>query len=307
MEMQNEGRPILVYGATGAQGGPVARALLQAGHRVRVLVRDGQKAEALRQAGAEIAIGDLSDRGSLLAANEGVAAVFLHLPIVPDELYAPFGENAVTAAELAHVPYMVFSTSGPTPDRETPLGQIEGKRAMVDRIRRGSVPTAILKPTVFTQNLIAPWSLPALVNDGVLAYPHPEDMLTSWITHEDVAAAVAAIITRPELAGQTFHLGGPEALRGNELAARFSAALERPVQYVGIAPDDFAASLRPVMGDAANEVGNVYRWMTAEGRGELLVENMDVTARQLGYTPTPLADWLRSVQWSTPAEVSQGR
>src|SRR4051794_3929282 len=70
---------ILVLGATGAQGGSVARALLSRGRfDVRVLTRkpDSPAAQQLRALGAEIVQGDLDDRASLQRALEGVYGVF---------------------------------------------------------------------------------------------------------------------------------------------------------------------------------------------------------------------------------------
>ena len=70
---------ILVTGATGNQGGAIARHLLERGKfKVRVLVRDQNKpaAQALKQAGAELVTGDFDDRASLDVALEGVYGVF---------------------------------------------------------------------------------------------------------------------------------------------------------------------------------------------------------------------------------------
>ena len=71
-------RPIVVAGATGKQGGAVARHLLAGGHRVRALTRDPSKppARALADAGAEVVRADLEDPGSLDAALEGSAGLF---------------------------------------------------------------------------------------------------------------------------------------------------------------------------------------------------------------------------------------
>jgi uncharacterized protein YbjT (DUF2867 family) len=63
---QNIERLILVFGATGSQGGAVARRLLDRGFRVRALTRDPQKpeAQALAEQGAEVVQGDMDDRSS---------------------------------------------------------------------------------------------------------------------------------------------------------------------------------------------------------------------------------------------------
>ena len=69
---------ILSYGATGSQGFPVARKLLEAGHTVRVLTRDPKRVQGLD--GAEVFEGDMTDRDSLAEASAGLEGVFLHIP-----------------------------------------------------------------------------------------------------------------------------------------------------------------------------------------------------------------------------------
>lgn len=70
---------ILVTGATGAQGGSVARHLLQTGNfRVKALTRnpDAEKAQWLKEMGAELVQGNMADRDSLESAMEGCFGVF---------------------------------------------------------------------------------------------------------------------------------------------------------------------------------------------------------------------------------------
>jgi len=76
-----DGRPVLVIGATGHQGGAAARHLLAAGWSVRALVRDGgaPAAQALRAAGATLAVGDLDEPRTIRAAlDEGVSVIAAH-------------------------------------------------------------------------------------------------------------------------------------------------------------------------------------------------------------------------------------
>ena len=69
---------VLVTGATGQQGGAVARQLLSRGHKVRALTRkpQGEAAKALAGMGAEVVPGDLDDVGSLEKALRGAWGVF---------------------------------------------------------------------------------------------------------------------------------------------------------------------------------------------------------------------------------------
>jgi uncharacterized protein YbjT (DUF2867 family) len=72
-------RNVLVTGATGQQGGAVARALLSRGHRVKALTRkpDSEAARRLASAGAVVEAGDLGDAASVMKAAGGVDTLFL--------------------------------------------------------------------------------------------------------------------------------------------------------------------------------------------------------------------------------------
>ena len=72
------GAVILVTGATGQQGGAVARELLAAGHKVRAMTRnpDSEAAKALADLGAEVVRGDLNDTASLERALKGAWGAF---------------------------------------------------------------------------------------------------------------------------------------------------------------------------------------------------------------------------------------
>src|SRR5690554_4750799 len=99
---------VLVTGATGQQGGAVARALIKKGHKVRALTRkpDSQRALAVKQQGAELAIGNFDDRDSLVKAMKGVDAVFIMgTPFEAGmETETRQGIAAVDAAKAANVP-----------------------------------------------------------------------------------------------------------------------------------------------------------------------------------------------------------
>ena len=73
-----QGMTCFVTGATGAVGRPAVRRLLEAGHQVRGVARDDEKAAALRAAGAEPVVVDLFDRDGLVDAVDGVEAI-VHL------------------------------------------------------------------------------------------------------------------------------------------------------------------------------------------------------------------------------------
>ena len=88
---------VLITGATGFLGGALARRLLVAGSRVRVLARSAGKARELAELGAEVVIGDITDQGAVRAAVDGARTVY--------HLAGPLLVPGVPAAEYhrAHV------------------------------------------------------------------------------------------------------------------------------------------------------------------------------------------------------------
>src|SRR4030095_3098169 len=100
---------IAVTGATGQQGGAVARKLLPDGGKVRALTRDLNKpaAQALAQAGAELVPGDMDSQSELEAAFQGAYGVFsvqnFWLPNVGFEGEIVQGKNVADAAKAAGI------------------------------------------------------------------------------------------------------------------------------------------------------------------------------------------------------------
>lgn len=76
-------KPIAVFGATGAQGGPVVEALFDRGRPVRAIARTPSKLQPLADRGAEIFALDLADAEALKKALTGVGGAFVHLPFLP--------------------------------------------------------------------------------------------------------------------------------------------------------------------------------------------------------------------------------
>src|SRR5262245_20620256 len=121
--MQNaEGNmDVLVAGATGRLGGPLADSLMKRGHRVRALTRNpgAAAADRLRRRGAHIVAGDLDDPPSLRHAAAGADTVFVLS--TPHRGTGPAAEarQAITladAAVAAGAGYLVYaSAAGPVP------------------------------------------------------------------------------------------------------------------------------------------------------------------------------------------------
>jgi uncharacterized protein YbjT (DUF2867 family) len=225
----NSPTPILVTGATGQQGGAVARLLLARGRQVRALTRraDSPAASELRSRGAELAIGDFDDRASLERAMRGVDAVYL--------MATPFGggieaevRQGTTAADVAAalgVRHLVYSSVSDA-DRQTGIPHFDSKYAIEQHIQRHGIPYTIIAPAYFMENL----DLQA-VGAGRLAMPLPASRRLQQSAVDDIAGFAALALERREpFLGQRFNIASDE-LTGREMAEILSRVTGRAVQY----------------------------------------------------------------------------
>ena len=295
---------VLTFGATGVQGGPVARRLLEEGHDVRALVRHPAQAALLSDAGVELKVGDLGDRDSLDAASRGADAVFLHVPLVFDmETGLAYARNAVDAARGAGAELLVLNISGITLAEDSGCLHLDVKRGIEAYCRESGLPTIILRPSVYME-VLQEADVRSGIVDGTLAYPLPTGHRVSWLAVEDIAAIAVAAIERPELAGSAFEIGGPEPLNGDQLAAKFSVALERPISYQAIRGRDFSELLRSTLGDQVGGViGDHFVYLESGSPDYLAIEDAEATAAEFGVELTRVEDWAASRDW-TPAPAA---
>ncbi|ASC71609.1 putative NAD-dependent epimerase [Halomicronema hongdechloris C2206] len=283
---------VLVYGATGVQGGPVVSQLLKAGFTVRLLVRDRHKAEFWQQAGAELAFGDLGDHPSLEKANRDVDRVFLQLPLEFTETVFEYGRNAIEAAQEAGVELLVFNTSVLVPEAKTGVKALDLKHDVECYLRESGLPYIILRPTFYMENLAAPWSIPSIMQQGTVAYPMPSDFCASWISVEDMAAYVVQALKNPELADSVFNIGGPEVLAAEDIAKKFAHALNRQIDYYPIPLNQFEEQINAVIGEpVGTEITALYRWFVTQPQSPAAL-NLDSVLQKLPVQLTPMKDWI---------------
>lgn len=213
--IQPEFRPVLVTGATGKQGGAVARALLTAGTPVWALVRDlhAEGAKTLEALGASLTLGDLNDPASLLSAATGVRSVFSVQTPDMDDLAADSekirGKNLVEAALAAGVSQFVHtSVSGAGEYHRNAAGWKEGRwdehywesKAFIDELVRtaGFRYWTVIKPAFFMENFIRPSFLFANWVEDRFFTALAADTWLPVVAVQDIGAAGAAIINDPE-------------------------------------------------------------------------------------------------------------
>lgn len=289
---------VLVYGATGTQGGPVARRLLERGDQVRVVVRNPERAHDLQRAGAEVVTGDLADGTGLKEASTDVDAVFVSISasIAPRDI-PRYAEQALRAAVTADVGHLVMTTSSVVPPTATGIAAPDARVRLLQTIREVAPATVVLRPTLLLDNFSG--GLRAALDGGVVPQGIPADVPVAYLSTDDQAAYAIAALERPHLAGELLPIAGPDAVTGPTLAAVFSHTLGRHLTYVPMTAEEVRQNLS-FLGDVVSRaVAEMYAWEGTHGTDQL-APDLSRTRDALGVTGTPVAHWAATAL--TPVE-----
>ncbi|MBD3884936.1 NmrA/HSCARG family protein [Phormidium tenue FACHB-886] len=295
----NAERLILVTGATGNQGSAIARHLLQRGNfKVRALVRDPNKpaAQALQQAGAELAVGDLNDCTSLDRALQGAYGVF-SLQIFQDGLDTEIrqGKAVADAASSAGIQHFVYSSVG-SAERNTGVPHFDSKSQVEEYIRalakplpgRSELPYTIMRPVFFFYNYNM---MRSMVETGTLFQPLSPETKLQQLSEEDYGEMVAEVFDRPaDFMNREIELASVE-MTMPEIAAAFSRVLGKTVQYQQIPFEAFEQQI-------GEELTIMYRWFENVGYAADLAQlQHDFSA------PTDFESYLRDHGWQNQSEA----
>ncbi|WP_280273730.1 NmrA family NAD(P)-binding protein [Nocardia wallacei] len=248
---------VLVTGATGRQGGAVARALLADGVAVRALVRDPDsgRARAVADLGATLVRGDLGDPDSLRAALEGARGVFsVQMPDMADLMgdaevrYGRALAEAARAAGVSHLVHTSVSGAGRDPreiDEErwgAHMGHYWRSKAAVEQVVReaGFRYWTILRPSTFMENFVRPSFYFAGGDSDRLLVAVDPDTPQPFVAVDDIGAAAAAAFADPaRFHGVELELAG-ERLTFRTAAKLLSEALGTTIELPD-SPEDAAA------------------------------------------------------------------
>jgi uncharacterized protein YbjT (DUF2867 family) len=273
---------ILVFGATGTTGGEVARQLIQAGQKPRLLVRNPSKAHTF-EGKAEIVQGDLDRPESLATAMKGVDKVYLvSAPTTDPEIEG----NAIDAAKKAGVEHVVkLSVFG----ADAPYEMFSRWHAQSEaRLRESGLAWTMLRPQHFMSNALQ-WA-ETIRSQGAFYQPTGEGRWAA-IDPADIGAAAVMALTKPGHEGQAYTLSGPESLSAAQYAAKLSAAIGKPVKFVDVPPEATRGGLSksglpPVLVDALLEL------LAATKAGKLDVVT-DGVFKATGRKAATFDDWAR--------------
>lgn len=301
---------ITIFGATGAQGGGLAHAILQdknSDFAVRAVTRDvnSDKAKELAQLGAEVVAADIDDRQSVENALRGAYGAFFvtffwaHFSPEKEKAEAAIFVEAAKKADLKHVIWSTLEDVReyvPLNDQRMPTlhGQykvphFDGKGESDKLFIEAGIPTTFLLASFYWDNFIYFGSGPKRGEDGKLALTLPiGNAKMAGIAAEDIGKCAYGIFKKgTEMVGKRIGIAG-EQLTGTELADGLSKALGEQVVYNKVPAEVYRGFGFP----GADDLGNMFQFY------DEFEKELNKT-RDVGMSKQLNPDLLNFEQWLT--------
>ncbi|MBS1516501.1 MAG: NmrA/HSCARG family protein [Bacteroidetes bacterium] len=258
--MDKTNKKILVTGATGQQGGAVAKYLLKNGWEVSALVRDPEKdaSKKLQSEGATLVKGDMSSAEDLKKAMEGIYGVFSVQNFwehgYDGELTQ--GKNLIDAAKNAGVKHFVYSSVGGA-ERKTGLPHFEVKYVLEEYLEKQGVPNTVLRPVFFMENFNS-WFAPAEDNGKyTITLAMKEDTKLQMIATDDIGRIAEKVFDNPEK-----YIGRKIELAGDDLTTPEVSSI-----YTEVTKKEHVFNPLDVefLKSQNKELGDMFQWFMDKG------------------------------------------
>jgi NAD(P)H dehydrogenase (quinone) len=226
---------IAVTGATGGVGGRVAPRLAERGAELRLIVRDPSRAPELP--GAELVqVSDYGNGAEMRRALDGAERLLL-VSFEESRDRLEKHKAAIDAAVAAGVGHVVYTSYfGAAADAIFLLGRNHFQTE--EHLRASGVEWTMLRDNIYLD------VLPFFAAEGEIRGPAGDGSVAA-VARDDVADVAVEALTGDGHAGQAYPLTGPEAITMTEAAARLSAFIGRPIEYVEETVDEAWESRRP--------------------------------------------------------------
>ncbi len=230
----------------------------------------------------------------------------MNLPFVFDKNIAKqWGENITEAGADAGIKKIVFNTSCYVAPKDNGLAAHDGRRAIEKAMEESGMDYVVIRSMVFMDNLTRFWSKPSITNNDIFAYPCSSDLKISWVCLNDVAKFMVASLSNSSVKADKIYVGGPEILLGEEVAERFSRALNREIKFKSLDPKNFAGAMsKLVTGSEDYEDVSIYggmaafyTWYNDQDPSPLAID-MEPAYKLLNVNPTYFEDWIKEHDWS---------
>ena len=241
--------PILVTGAAGRVGGigrTVTELLLKQGKAVRAMVRnEDERAQALRDLGAEVVIGDLLDLDSMHRVIAGCETMYFGMSVSDTYLAATVNTAAVAkhhgVKAFVNMSQMTLARMSITETTSSPQHKLHWLAEQA--LNWSGLPVVHIRPTVLLEGFFLIFTAESVSKSNEIRLPFG-DGKTSPVAVPDVARVVAAVLADPQPhIGKIYHLTGPESENMHFYAQEYSDALGRTITFHDIPVEQWREGL----------------------------------------------------------------
>ena len=231
---------ILVTGAAGrvgGVGGRVTELLLRQGKAVRAMVRnEDERAQALRDMGAEVVVGNLLDLDSMHKVIDGCETMYFGMSVSADYLAATVNTAAVAknhgVRAFINMSQMTLSQMSITETTASPQHKLQWLAEQT--LNWSGLPVVHVRPTIFLEGFFLTLTPDSVRESNQIRLPFGEGK-TSPVAAEDVARVIAALLVDPQPhIDKIYHLTGPQSEKMQFFAQEYSKALGRTITYQDI-------------------------------------------------------------------------
>ncbi|MDH7794881.1 MULTISPECIES: NmrA family NAD(P)-binding protein [unclassified Beijerinckia] len=251
----------VIFGANGRASGEAARALIERGEAVRVILRRKEQGRKWVALGAEVAVATMEDADAMADALKGASGAFLiNPPPVSGDPYArtdELGAALADAVRRARLPKaVVLSSIGAQHIAGTGvIATLNRFEALLDGVAPA---TAFLRSGYFVET----WSevAEAVMSESVLPTFLEPSQKIPMVSTIDVGRAAATVLCEEWTGKRIVELAGPEDWSASDVALALAQALGRPVAPVLVLPERRAALLveAGVPGEVASALVGMY-------------------------------------------------
>jgi NADH dehydrogenase len=297
---------VLLCGGTGLLGGVIARRLAERNVPFRALVRPSSDAGSLRELGAEIRTGDLTDRASLDRAVEGVDVVVTTANAISrimdgakdltiDAVDRNGNADLVRAAQAAGVQRFVYvSLAGLNDAMVARAAFAAAKRQTEELLAASAMRSVIVRPSAFQEVWLAADTGIDPAKRRAVIFGQGRSPV-NYIAVDDVAEACVRLALADDPPA-TIELGGPEEMTRHQVVDAFERAYGMRFRRISVP--------RPVLALAARAMRRPKPAM-ASVMGMALSMDVDGCTidpgplRELGIEPRPMSDAIAAMPRST--------
>ena len=262
----------IILGATGHVGAALAQTLLAQNQPVTVVTRDARKTQALQNKGARVAQVDVFDTLALNRVIQGGTRLFvLNPPAAPStDTVAEERKSLraiVAALEGCALEKIVGeSTYGAQPG--SAVGDLGVLYEMEQALGAGPVPFSALRAAYYMSNWDA--SLKTAREEGKVHSMYPRDFKLPMVAPHDLGEFAAKLMLGSPAPSGPHYVEGPQRYSAADVAAAFSAALQRPVAVVETPPAQWEQAFKSLgFSDAAAKSYVAMTRITLEEKYEL--------------------------------------